>query len=55
MLAEGSLIAWPSSNLAGKIENLRPEYDASVGDFPHPVWRSGLAVAVGLKDHQEGR
>ncbi|MYC95651.1 MAG: hypothetical protein F4X14_11835 [Caldilineaceae bacterium SB0661_bin_32] len=55
MLAEGSLIAWPSSNLAGKIENLRPEYDASVGDFPHPVWRSGLAVAVGLKDHQESR
>ena len=52
-LTEGSLVVWPPSPVVGKIENLRPEYDASVGDFPHPVWRSGLALAVGLKDRQE--
>ena len=54
-LTEGSLIAWPSSDPAGAIADLRPQFPASAGDFPHPVWRGGLAVAVGLKDHQEGR
>ena len=53
-LTEGSLIAWPDSTVVGKIENLRPEYPARDGDFPHPAWRSGLALAVGLKNRQEG-
>ncbi len=54
-LTEGSLIAWPSSAPAGAIADLRPQYAESAGSFPHPVWRSGLAVAVGLQDRQEGR
>lgn len=54
-LTEGSLVAWPPSPVVGKIENLRPEYPASDGDFPHPVWRSGLALAVGVKNRQEDR
>lgn len=55
LLTEGSLIAWPPSPVVGKIENLRPEYPARDGDFPHPVWRSGLALAVGVKKRQEDR
>ena len=54
-LAEGSLIAWPPSSVVGKIENLRPEYPVRDGDFPHPVWRSGLALAVGVKNCREDR
>ncbi|MCY4072801.1 MAG: type III-A CRISPR-associated RAMP protein Csm4 [Chloroflexi bacterium] len=55
LLTAGSMIAWPSSSPAGVIADLRPQYAQSAGDFPHPVWRSGLAVAVGLQDCQEGR
>lgn len=55
LLTAGSLIVWPSSSPVGAIANLRPHYTESAGDFPHPVYRSGLAVAVGLKDRQEGR
>ena len=54
-LTEGSLIRWPYSSPAGAIADLRPQYAEGTGDFPHPVWRSGLAVAVGLQDRQEGR
>ena len=52
-LTEGSLIAWPSSAPVGTVADLRPDYAASAGNLPHPVWRSGLAVAVGLKNRQE--
>lgn len=55
LLTAGSLIAWPPSSQAGAIADLRPHFAGSAGGFPHPVWRSGLAVAVGLKDHQESR
>ena len=54
-LTEGSLIAWPSPPVAGTIANLQPDYEESAGDFPHPAWRSGLALAVGLKNSREGR
>ena len=49
-LTEGSLIAWPSSLVVGKIADLSPQYTESAGELPHPVWRSGLALAVGLKN-----
>lgn len=55
LLTAGSLIVWPSSSPVGAIANLRPHYTESAGDYPHPVWRSGLAMAVGMKDRQEGR
>ena len=53
-LAEGSLMAWPSAAVVGAIADLRPAYAASAGEFPHPIWRSGLALAVGLKSRREG-
>ena len=55
LLAAGSLITWPDASPVGAIADLRPHYAESAGSFPHPVWRSGLAVAVRLKDRQEGR
>lgn len=48
LLAEGSLIAWPGVS-AGNVENVKPEYDAKLGELSHPVWRYGLALAVGVK------
>lgn len=51
-LTAGSLIQWASSTAAvvGSIEDLRPTYTAGAGDLPHPVYRNGLALAVGLED-----
>lgn len=39
MLGEGSLVPAP---LGGRVLDVRPD------GFPHPVWRSGLALAVGV-------
>ncbi len=41
LVAEGSLIG---DGATGTLANVRPE----VGDFPHPVYRYGLALGVGL-------
>ena len=54
LLAEGSLIAWPSSPAAGTIADLRPQDTGSSGDILHPVWRCGLALAAGLNDLPKG-
>ncbi len=51
-LAEGSLIACSPSAVVGSIVDLRPQYPDSAGDLPHPVWRSGLALAVGLANEK---
>ncbi|MCY4409516.1 MAG: hypothetical protein OXC27_03550 [Caldilineaceae bacterium] len=53
LLTAGSLIKWPSSSPVGTVADLQPQYAESARDFPHPVWRSGLAMAVGLKDRKE--
>lgn len=52
-LTAGSLISWPSSSPVGAVVDLQPRSTESAGGFPHPVWRSGLAVAVGLMDRME--
>lgn len=54
LLAEGSLVAWPSSPAVGTIADLRPLETGGSGDISHPVWRCGLAVAAGLKELREG-
>ena len=54
-LTAGSLIQWDPSDsstaaVVGSIEDLRPTYTAGAGNLPHPVYRNGLALAVGLAD-----
>ncbi|MCX7680815.1 MAG: type III-A CRISPR-associated RAMP protein Csm4 [Anaerolineae bacterium] len=50
LVSEGSVIHAVGSGPWGDIANVRPDYDATVGELPHPVWRYGLALAVGLKE-----
>lgn len=45
MVAEGSLVR-PPAFPAGDITDVRPDYEAGPG-LPHPVYRYGLALAVG--------
>ena len=53
LLEEGSHILWPGA-AAGSVEDVRPEYGAPHPqqkiNFPHPVWRYGLALAAGTKE-----
>ena len=47
MLNEGSVIRIPEGGRPlGTICDLRPEYTAA--SFPHPVWRYGLALGIGI-------
>ena len=46
MLTEGSAIH-TSSALAGRVENVRPAYANDAPQFPHPVYRYGLALGLG--------
>jgi len=48
MLDVGSVILWPGSP-AGDVVDVRPVYAAEEGMLPHPVYRYGMAVAVGMK------
>ncbi|RLT34944.1 MAG: hypothetical protein DWI57_15990, partial [Chloroflexi bacterium] len=48
LLNEGSLIGWPAASTVGALADLRPDYNATLGELPHPVYRSGLALALGL-------
>ncbi len=48
MLDAGSIILWPGSP-AGDVVDVRPVYAAEEGLLPHPVYRYGMAVAVGMK------
>lgn len=52
-VAEGSLVAWASSPVAGRIVDLRPEETGGSGSIPHPVWRCGLAVAAGAAEFRK--
>jgi CRISPR-associated protein Csm4 len=46
MVAEGSLVS-PPRFPAGDVADVRPTYRHPAGDLPHPVYRYGLALAVG--------
>lgn len=50
LVDEGSLVRVVGDGPWGNVMNVRPDYDAQVGELPHPVWRYGLALAVGLKE-----
>lgn len=50
LVSEGSIICAVGNGPWGNVTDVRPDYDAAVGKLPHPVWRYGLALAVGLKE-----
>jgi len=54
LLAEGSLIC-PPAFPAGDVIDVRPTYRDPAGDLPHPVYRYGLALAVGWSQEKEAR
>lgn len=49
LVAEGSLVR-PPAFPAGDVTDVRPDYAGGPG-VPHPVYRYGLALAVGLTPH----
>jgi CRISPR-associated protein Csm4 len=49
MLTEGSQVSLPAA-LAGQVADVRPHYAKDAPQFPHPVYRYGLALAVGRKE-----
>lgn len=50
LVAEGSVLQTPAGSVWGDIVDVRPQYDAAT--FPHPVWRYGLALPVGIGGKQ---
>lgn len=51
MIEAGSVLAAPAT---GQLVDVRPTYINPQGDLPHPVYRSGIALTIGLPD-QGGR
>lgn len=49
LLAEGSVLGVLDRQVPGQIVDVRPRYKANPDPFGHPVYRSGLALAVGMK------
>ena len=47
LVAEGSIVC-PPSTPAGDVSDVRPSYNNQAPEFPHPVYRYGMAVGVGL-------
>jgi len=47
LVSEGSLVGGVPG---GDVTDVRPTYQNPDGDVPHPVYRSGLAVAIGWPD-----
>jgi len=47
LVREGSVVYPPDMGLWGDVVDVRPDYENPAGDLPHPVWRYGLALAVG--------
>jgi CRISPR-associated protein Csm4 len=45
LVQEGSVISAVDKGVMGDVSDVRPQ----VGDFPHPVWRYGLAFPVPLE------
>ncbi len=45
LIGEGSLILWTDRPVLGDLPDVRPEYNSQT--FPHPVYRYGLALAIG--------
>ncbi|MBN2006222.1 MAG: type III-A CRISPR-associated RAMP protein Csm4 [Anaerolineae bacterium] len=47
LVREGSIVYPPDKGRWGDVVDVRPDYENPAGDLPHPVWRCGLALAVG--------
>lgn len=48
MLTEGSVLGKTTREAPGQIADVTPEYGSKQSAMSHKVWRSGLALAVGL-------
>ncbi len=46
LFEEGSVLRMPDHGVVGNLVDVRPRYNGS--EFPHPVWRYGLALPVGV-------
>ena len=59
LLTEGSLVSWPEAGVVGHLADVRPVYCNPDGEkvpgLPHPVYRYGLALGLGLPAAQEAR
>jgi CRISPR type III-A-associated RAMP protein Csm4 len=53
LLAEGAVLGPVARRVPGQMVDARPIY-SEAPQIDHPVWRSGLAVAVGVSDTQKG-
>jgi len=53
MLAEGAVLGGVARVVPGQIIDVQPNYDGKQ-PLGHPVWRSGLALAVGLAIDEKG-
>ncbi|MEW5827991.1 MAG: type III-A CRISPR-associated RAMP protein Csm4 [Chloroflexota bacterium] len=49
LLVEGSVFGSLPRPVPGQVADVRPQYATEADPLKHPVYRSGLAVAVGLK------
>jgi hypothetical protein len=48
-IVEGSILGPLPSAIPGQIVDIRPTYGNNPDPLKHPVYRSGLALAVGMK------
>ncbi len=48
MLTEGSVLGPVDTNPPGQMVDVQPDYDGN-RPMPHPVWRNGMACAIGLQ------
>ncbi len=53
LVTEGSLVAWPRTPVVGNLADVRPIYENLAGNLPHPVYRYGLALGLGLPARKE--
>ena len=51
-VAEGSVLSVENGGALGQMVDVQPRYDGKE-PMPHPVWRSGFTVAVGLENDGE--
>jgi hypothetical protein len=49
VLAEGAVLGHTGRSMPGDVVDVQPDYDGK-RPLGHAVWRSGLALAVGLQE-----
>lgn len=48
MLTEGAVLGWTGSETPGRMEDVAPKYEKGDNPLGHPVYRCGIALAVGF-------